>query len=150
MLAVSLSWIALYTFTPAADRPYVDGSTDNSAIAMVFGYNGVERFGISFPGSVVGFGAGGGRVGAADLPTGIVAVPGGRGAVQRYNAGGFLGSSGGWTKLVDARFGPEIGWLYPLALLTLIAGWPGGPGLGAPISCAQAWSCGVPGWSPSA
>ena len=122
MLAVSLSWIALYTFTPAADRPYVDGSTDNSAIAMVFGYNGAERFGISFPGSVVGFGAGGGRVGAADLPTGSVAVPGGRGAVQRYNAGGFLGSSGGWTKLVDARFGPEIGWLYPLALLTLIAG----------------------------
>lgn len=95
MLAVSLCWIALNTFTPAADRPYVDGSTNNSAIAMVFGYNGVERFGISFPGSVAGFGAGGGRAGAADLPTGSVAVPGARGAVQRYNAGGFLGSSGG-------------------------------------------------------
>jgi len=52
MLAVSLSWIALYTFTPAADRPYVDGSTDNSAVAMVFGYNGVERFGLSFAGAV--------------------------------------------------------------------------------------------------
>jgi 4-amino-4-deoxy-L-arabinose transferase-like glycosyltransferase len=51
-LAVSLSWILLYTVTPAADRPYVDGSTDNSAFAMVFGYNGVERFGISFPGAV--------------------------------------------------------------------------------------------------
>jgi 4-amino-4-deoxy-L-arabinose transferase-like glycosyltransferase len=127
MLAVSLSWIALYTFTPAADRPYVDGSTNNSAIAMVFEYNGVERFGISFPGSVAGFGAGSGRAAAADLPTGSVAAPGGRGAVQRYNAGGFLGSSGGWTKLVDARFGPEVGWLYPLALLTLIAGlaWRG-------------------------
>ena len=49
MLAVSLSWIALYTFTPASDRPYVDGSTDNSAVAMVFGYNGLERFGISVP-----------------------------------------------------------------------------------------------------
>ena len=60
MLAVSLSWIALYTFTPAADRPYVDGSTNNSAVAMVFGYNGVERFGISFPGSVASFGGGGG------------------------------------------------------------------------------------------
>jgi 4-amino-4-deoxy-L-arabinose transferase-like glycosyltransferase len=127
MLAVSLSWIALYTFTPAADRPYVDGSTSNSAIAMVFGYNGVERFGLSFPGAVAGFGSGGGRAGAADLPTGNITVPGGRGAVQRYNAGGFLGSSGGWTKLIDARFGPEIGWLYPLALLTLIAGlaWRG-------------------------
>ena len=42
MLAVSLSWIFLFTITPAADRPYVDGSTDNSAFAMVFGYNGLE------------------------------------------------------------------------------------------------------------
>src|SRR5205085_7594892 len=68
MLAVSLSWIALYTFTPAADRPYVDGSTNNSAVAMVFGYNGVERFGISFPGSVAAFGGGGGARRAAPEP----------------------------------------------------------------------------------
>jgi len=123
MLAVSLSWIALYTFTPAADRPYVDGSTNNSAVAMVFGYNGVERFGISFPGSVASLGGGrGGPVGRASA-----APAAGRAAGQEYNAGGFLGRSGGWTKLIDGRFGPEIGWLYPLALLTLIAGlaWRG-------------------------
>ena len=113
MLAVSLSWIALYTFTPAADRPYVDGSTNNSAVAMVFGYNGVERFGISFPGSVASFGGGGGGGG----PVGRAAPAAGRGAGQEYNAGGFLGRSGGWTKLVGGRFGPEIGWLYPLAIL---------------------------------
>ncbi len=117
MLAVSLSWIALYTFTPAADRPYVDGSTNNSAVAMVFGYNGVERFGISFPGSVASFGGGGGGG-----PVERVAPAAGRGTGQEYNAGGFLGRSGGWTKLVSDRFGPEIGWLYPLAILTLIAG----------------------------
>ena len=79
MLAVSLSWIALYTFTPAADRPYVDGSTDNSAVAMVFGYNGVERFGMSFPGSVQAFGGGGGgRTGptAAPVEQGAPAGPG--------------------------------------------------------------------------
>ena len=116
MLAVSLSWIALYTFTPAADRPYVDGSTNNSAVAMVFGYNGVERFGISFPGSVASFGGGGGG------PAERAAPAGGGGAGQEYNAGGFLGRSGGWTKLIDGRFGPEIGWLYPLALLALVAG----------------------------
>ena len=116
MLAVSLSWIALYTFTPAADRPYVDGSTNNSAVAMVFGYNGVERFGISFPGSVASFGGGGGG------PTERAVPAGGGGAGQEYNAGGFLGRSGGWTKLIDGRFGPEIGWLYPLAVLSLLAG----------------------------
>ena len=121
MLAVSLSWIALYTFTPAADRPYVDGSVNNSAVAMVFGYNGVERFGVSFPGSVASFGGGGGG------PVERVAEAGGGGAGQQYNAGGFVGRSGGWTKLVSDRFGPEIGWLYPLALLALIAGlaWRG-------------------------
>jgi len=123
MLAVSLSWIALYTFTPAADRPYVDGSTNNSAVAMVFGYNGVERFGISFPGSVASFGGGGGGGG----PVEQVTPAAGRGTGQEYNAGGFLGRSGGWTKLVSDRFGPEIGWLYPLALLSLVAGlaWRG-------------------------
>ena len=147
MLAVSLSWIALYTFTPAADRPYVDGSTNNSAVAMVFGYNGVERFGISFPGSVASFGGGGGGGG----PVERAAPAAGRGAGQEYNAGGFLGRSGGWTKLVSDRFGPEIGWLYPLA--DLVPG--GGAGLavdgpGAPIRCARGWSCGAGGWSRSA
>lgn len=49
MLAVSLSWIMLYTITPAADRPYIDGSTTNNAFSMPFGYNGLERFGIKLP-----------------------------------------------------------------------------------------------------
>ncbi|WP_320776847.1 ArnT family glycosyltransferase [Streptomyces sp. CRN 30] len=44
LLAVSLSWVALMTFTPEDSRPYADGSTDNSAFAMVFGYNGFDRF----------------------------------------------------------------------------------------------------------
>jgi 4-amino-4-deoxy-L-arabinose transferase-like glycosyltransferase len=128
-LAVSLSWIGLYTLTPAADRPYVDGSTNNSAVAMVFGYNGLERFGITVPGSVASFGGGAARragsgpaVGTATATAGDTATaPAGR-AGARYNAGGFLGSSGGWTKLAGSRFGPEIGWLYPLALLALVAG----------------------------
>jgi 4-amino-4-deoxy-L-arabinose transferase-like glycosyltransferase len=84
---------------------------------MVFGYNGLERFGISVPGSVASFG--GGR-------TASVAGPAGAAGTQ-YNAGGFLGRSGGWAKLAGGRFGPEVGWLYPLALLTLICGlaWRG-------------------------
>jgi 4-amino-4-deoxy-L-arabinose transferase-like glycosyltransferase len=123
MFAVSFSWIALYTFTPAADRPYVDGSVSNSAVAMVFGYNGVERFGVSFPGAIAGFG---GARGTRPVPQASVPAVSGPGGT-RYNAGGFLGSSGGWTKLLGNRFGPEIGWLYPLALLALFSGlaWRG-------------------------
>jgi 4-amino-4-deoxy-L-arabinose transferase-like glycosyltransferase len=161
MLAVSVSWIALYSFTPASSRPYVDGSTNNSAIAMVFGYNGLERFGITVPGAVTsgpgvtsggrsgaregsgpggvpGFRPGGGPVasrstaGSSGVPTGNSAAAAGRfpgGAAGRLAApgagvgsGGFTGDSGGWAKLIGSRFGPEIGWLYPLALLTLAAG----------------------------
>jgi 4-amino-4-deoxy-L-arabinose transferase-like glycosyltransferase len=209
MLAVSLSWIALYTFTPAADRPYVDGSTNNSAIAMVFGYNGVERFGVSFPGAVTsgpgvtsgtagaratpaggaGAGAGGtgtgtgtgstgagtaggvvgrdgfsgagggpgpeagsaaaGAPGAASgsgAPGGSASGPGGPAAGGPGGAGGFPSGGGareggfpsgggapgggfggggfgtGWTKLLGSQYGPQIGWLYPLALLALVFG----------------------------
>ncbi|WP_433170542.1 glycosyltransferase family 39 protein [Actinoallomurus sp. CA-150999] len=45
MTAVSASWIIVATLTPANDRPYVDGTTDNSAFGMVVGYNFLNRFG---------------------------------------------------------------------------------------------------------
>jgi len=161
MLAVSLSWIALYTVTPAGDRPYVDGSTTNSAFAMVFGYNGLERFGITISGAVTngpGVTTGGapgqsgaGRAGGfRDLGGGFPAggfpgggpggapgggFPGGAPGGGARSAGGAaeppagirLAGGGnsfgaGWTKLLGNEYGPQIGWLYPLALLALIFG----------------------------
>jgi 4-amino-4-deoxy-L-arabinose transferase-like glycosyltransferase len=94
MLTVSLAWIALFALTPAADRPYADGSTGNSMIATVFGYNGLDRFGINVPGT---------------LPAGSVIID-------------FPGIGVGWTKLIGSDYGPDIGWLYPLALLALVLG----------------------------
>ncbi|MFD7665580.1 ArnT family glycosyltransferase [Streptomyces sp. NPDC059788] len=43
LLAVSFSWVLLMTVVPQNSRPYVDGSRDNSALSMVFGYNGFDR-----------------------------------------------------------------------------------------------------------
>jgi 4-amino-4-deoxy-L-arabinose transferase-like glycosyltransferase len=43
-LVVSLSWMTVVTLVPAHDRPYVDGSCDNSVFSQVFLYNGLERF----------------------------------------------------------------------------------------------------------
>ena len=126
MLAVSLSWIMLYTFTPAADRPYIDGSTTNNAFSMVFGYNGLERFGIKVPGAVSsGPGVSGSvRTGGAGA-TGLggesgAGRPAGRGVVIGPGGGGGGGApNAGAAKLTGSRFGPEIGWLYPLALGSL-------------------------------
>jgi 4-amino-4-deoxy-L-arabinose transferase-like glycosyltransferase len=42
-LAVSLSWMSIVALVPAHDRPYVDGSCNNSAFSQVFLYNGADR-----------------------------------------------------------------------------------------------------------
>ena len=97
--AVSLSWILLYALIPAGDRPYFDGSTDNNVFATAFGYNGLARFGISLPGAV--------RFGSQPSGPGVA------------DAGGF---GTGWTQLLGSTYGPEIGWLYPVAGLALICG----------------------------
>ncbi|MFI9271449.1 ArnT family glycosyltransferase [Kitasatospora sp. NPDC052896] len=180
-LAVSLSWVAMMTVVPAKDRPYVDGSTNNSAVAMVFGYNGLERFGIHVPGSIpsmgsgmggggahgsggagrpvgqrpeggqlpgggagfgagagagfggggagagAGFGGGGAGFGAGAAPgagTAPQGLAGGAPAHAGGQGGGFGGMNDGpsWLKLFQGRFGPQIGWMYPLALLALAFG----------------------------
>ena len=42
-LVVSLSWMLVVTAVPAHDRPYVDGSCNNSVFSQVFLYNGADR-----------------------------------------------------------------------------------------------------------
>ena len=59
-VAASLAWITAIQLTPAADRPYIDGSTDNNVFAMVFGYNGIGRFIPSAVPGAVGYHASGG------------------------------------------------------------------------------------------
>jgi len=98
--AVSFSWILLYTLTPANDRPYVDGSTNNSAVSMVFGYNGFGRFGVSVTGSVAGFGTGGGGGTRGTAPGG------GRFELPEGARGEFPGGGAGGTGGQGAFGGP--------------------------------------------
>lgn len=105
-VAVSLSWVVIATLTPAADRPYVDGSTDNSAFAMVFGYNGLARFG---------------SLGVSAAGTGSVAA----------TQGSHFGASGstGWFKLFEHELASQVGWLYPVAAAGIAFGlWRRGRG----------------------
>ena len=46
---VSVSWMIAVSLIPAADRPYVDGSHDDSIFEQVFSYNGFLRFGDQTP-----------------------------------------------------------------------------------------------------
>lgn len=65
-VVVSVGWyVALAELWPAADRPYIGGSTDNSLLQLALGYNGLGRL----PGNEVNFGGGGpGGGNFADIP----------------------------------------------------------------------------------
>jgi len=81
-------WVAAVVLTPAADRPYVGGSQDNSILNLIFGYNGFGRITGNETGSV-----GGGTV-----------------------AGSMWGPTG-LTRLFNAEFGNMMSWLLPGALV---------------------------------
>jgi 4-amino-4-deoxy-L-arabinose transferase-like glycosyltransferase len=84
-------WILAAQLTPAADRPYFGGSTDNNILQLAIGYNGLGRLDGNETGSVGGGGAGGTAFGGA---TGIL-------------------------RLFQTEFGGQISWLLPAALISL-------------------------------
>ena len=86
-------WVAVVELWPAASRPYIGGSTDNSEWNIIFGYNGFSRI----------FGSGGGT-----------GAPGGGGA-------GFAGTPG-ILRMFNDLIGGQISWLLPLALVGLAGG----------------------------
>jgi 4-amino-4-deoxy-L-arabinose transferase-like glycosyltransferase len=89
-------WVAAVMLTPAADRPYVGGSTNDSILQLAFGYNGLGRLDGNETGSV-GFSHGGG-------------------------GGGFAFSGpAGLTRLFASDMGGQISWLLPAALIALAA-----------------------------
>ncbi|MFE3035429.1 ArnT family glycosyltransferase [Streptomyces canus] len=93
-LAVSCSWILIAWATPAASRPYLDGTSDNNPFALVFGYNGLSRF----SSDSTAFGAVAGT--AASRTTGNT----------------------GWDMLINHTVGPQVAWFLPLAVLAAILG----------------------------
>ncbi|HEY3702180.1 MAG TPA: glycosyltransferase family 39 protein [Acidimicrobiales bacterium] len=88
-------WVALVQLWPAGSRPYVGGSTDNSELNLIFGYNGFSRV----------FGSGG-------------AGPGGGGA----GGGAGFGGSPGWLRMFNDIVGGQIAWLIPFAIVGLLTG----------------------------
>ena len=99
LLATAGWWVAIVQFTPAADRPYVGGSTNDSILQLALGYNGLGRLDGNETGSV-GFNGG--------------AAPGGGG-------GSAFGGSSGVSRLFASEMGGQISWLLPAALIALAA-----------------------------
>ena len=64
LVVSSLWWVVAVMAIPAADRPYIGGSQNNSLWNLIFGYNGFGRLTGNESGSVGGGGGTGGPLGA--------------------------------------------------------------------------------------
>lgn len=106
MIVAAGWWVLATTLWPVDARPYIGGSTDNTVMDLVLGYNGLGRiFGNEGPGG--GAGAGGG---------------GGGGGMGGGAAGSSFGGSTGLDRLFGSEMGNEISWLIPAALIALVLG----------------------------
>src|SRR5262249_28218566 len=133
----SATWVVVATLVPAQSRPYIDGTTNNSAVGMVVGYNFLTRFkglgmdatdmgsvvtsqtspgaadaGADHPGHTGGTGSGTSAREGAD--SGHVAQRTGR-------RGPGMGNSD--LKMFSPGLASQTGWLYPLAASGLVCGF---------------------------
>ena len=67
MLIVGGAWPLLVALTPAADRPFVSGTSDNTILSLIFGYNGFGRV-TGQTGGPARFGGVGGALGQVTGP----------------------------------------------------------------------------------
>jgi 4-amino-4-deoxy-L-arabinose transferase-like glycosyltransferase len=95
MALVGGAWPLLVELTPAADRPWISGTSDNRVLSLIFEYNGLGRVD----------GQAGGPAGTAG--------PGGGGG-----AGNVFGGSTGLLRLLNSALGGQAGWLLGFALVS--------------------------------
>jgi 4-amino-4-deoxy-L-arabinose transferase-like glycosyltransferase len=107
VLVVSLSWMSVVTLVPAHDRPYVDGSCDNSVFSQVFLYNGADRL----TGNVLT------QPGCRPVPPPIKTA-----ALHLARKDlGTIHIPGGVGRFLDGGFGRLAAWLFPPSVVAIVA-----------------------------
>jgi 4-amino-4-deoxy-L-arabinose transferase-like glycosyltransferase len=91
MLLVGGAWPLLVELTPAADRPWISGTADNTILSLIFGYNGLGR------------------------------IEGQSGGPQALGGSNVFGGSTGPLRLLNEALGGQAGWLLGFALLSAVA-----------------------------
>jgi 4-amino-4-deoxy-L-arabinose transferase-like glycosyltransferase len=139
LLVISLSWAVIVDLTPAASRPYVGSSTDNTEMELIVGHNGIKRitgmFGRQNDGSQNTPAAGqnlpqgnppqGARPPAGQLPPLQPGVrpgqgAGGDGAGQPGQGGSMDFGTAGTLRLFTEPLVGEASWLLPFVLMGLV------------------------------
>ncbi len=92
LVVVGGAWPLLLALTPADQRPWVSGTSDNSILSLMLEYNGFGRLS-----------------GQAGGPAGL------------GGAGGVFGGEPGLWRLIDASLGAQAGWLLGFAVVGGVA-----------------------------
>src|ERR1700758_1528005 len=101
---VSLSWMTAVSLVPSQDRPYVDGSRNDSVYTQVFDYNGLGRLTGNWA-----------RVAGPPSPLAVAAVEN----RQSLTAETF-GIKASWHRLLAGPFAADSGWLLPAAVVSAL------------------------------
>jgi 4-amino-4-deoxy-L-arabinose transferase-like glycosyltransferase len=88
MVLVGGAWPLLVELTPAADRPWISGTSDNRILSLIFEYNGVGR------------------------------VAGQSGGPGGFGGGSVFGGTPGPLRLLNSALGGQAGWLLGFALVS--------------------------------
>src|SRR3954454_15330075 len=91
MVVVGGAWPVLVALTPAADRPWISGTSDNSIWSLIFGYNGFGR------------------------------LDGQAGGPAAFGNGGPFGGTSGPLRLLNNALGGQAGWLLGVAIVSGVA-----------------------------
>jgi 4-amino-4-deoxy-L-arabinose transferase-like glycosyltransferase len=95
MVAAGGFWPVIVALTPASDRPWISGTSDNSIWSLILGYNGLGRL------------------------TGQAGGPGGNAmGIGTRPPGGVFGGETGWLRLLDSSMGGQAGWFLGFALVS--------------------------------
>ena len=99
-------WPLLVALTPQAERPWISGTSDNSILSLIFGYNGLGRV------------AGRTATERSHRPHGTHATtlgtpPGATGGTVN----GVFGGAAGPFRLLNSALGGQAGWLIGAALV---------------------------------
>ncbi len=129
---LSLAWMVAVDLTPAAQRPFVGSSTDNSELGLTFGYNGFGRVGgqNGGPGAVVNqevLPAVQAPAALSRASTSTVRLPkpspdvAPKVAATIHESPIAFGTSPGPLRLFRNGFGDQDAWMLAFALIGLVA-----------------------------
>lgn len=112
LLVVSFCWVEAVDLTPAADRPFVGSSADNSEMNLVFGYNGLNRVFAKGRASTATAAPRRADTRAAASPAVRRSLTADRPKARNTGAGR---DAPGALRLLDQYTGEQISWFLPLA-----------------------------------